>query len=165
MSASITQLNECNSNGFRFALPTSYQFESLFRAFSEDDPIALDEREAACVNTALKDSLLKCLDTIQGYFWTSSTTSFSVCGAYRISFDKGVVLVSKTSKNQIRLVRRKAKYYRAQWKFGDDMSNRFEPSNCGLWVTDRLTGLEWKINCEAKSYSWHSVITEFKLFS
>lgn len=94
-------------------------------------------------------------------FISSSQTKQSILGSTdTIDFKRGRQnWTNKERRVHIRLVR--SKQADSSWNWGDPIEKRYLVSDCGEFVTDNRTGLQWKRQPEDERYSWISAQEAF----
>jgi hypothetical protein len=127
----------------RFRLPTIHELRSL---------VWLSDEEKEVFHQTFPNS--------KDWFWSSSPYASYNNNAWYVDFGGGYVGdFGKDGSNRVRLVR--AGQCKDFWHFGDDPSTRYVVSECGEFVTDRSTGLEWKREPEEGTYTWREAMKKF----
>ncbi|HAS8541322.1 TPA: DUF1566 domain-containing protein [Vibrio vulnificus] len=94
-------------------------------------------------------------------FWSSSCANPVInSSAWSMRIDIGrPSIISKRGRTSVRLVR--SMQAKPTWKFGDDPELRYTVSDCGDFITDNRTGLQWKRSAEAEKFTWDDAVAKY----
>ncbi|MGR5558308.1 hypothetical protein ACQKQC_18720 [Vibrio fortis] len=94
-------------------------------------------------------------------FWTSNCANpVTHSSAWSIRTDIGrPSIISKRGRSSVRLVR--SMQAKPTWRFGDDLEQRYTVSDCGDFVTDNRTGLQWKRSAEVEKTTWSVAVAKY----
>jgi hypothetical protein len=126
-----------------FRMPNIFELRSL---------LWLSEKEEVLFRAVFNDA--------NGWFWSSSPYADYSHYAWNVYFGNGGVSGGyKGYDGRVRLVR--AGQCFGGWRCGDDPKLRYHPSECGEYITDGLTGLEWRRDKEPGFYIWDQAVEKF----
>lgn len=145
------------ADGWR--LPTKDELASLLwgkLAEGDDSGGCSDDDGDAAVAAEYR----KVFYSAESWFWSSSAYKRLGADAWYVHFGFGVFEVEiKDAENQVRLVR--GQLAAGSWKYGDKPEDRYAISECGNFVADHKTGLEWQREPEAGKFTWHEAVKRF----